>query len=59
MYFVFPFQEPVKSAIVDSCIRVMDNGRESIHRKVGTTVYSFCDDVSICHIHNLVFEDCL
>ncbi|GMN24814.1 hypothetical protein TIFTF001_000703 [Ficus carica] len=27
-------QEPVKSAIIDSCIRVMDNGRESIHRKV-------------------------
>ncbi|KAF3454986.1 hypothetical protein FNV43_RR05434 [Rhamnella rubrinervis] len=27
-------EEPVKSAIVDSCIRVMDNGRESIHRKV-------------------------
>ncbi|XP_044481652.1 protein ENHANCED DISEASE RESISTANCE 2 isoform X2 [Mangifera indica] len=27
-------QEPVKSAIIDSCIRVTDNGRESIHRKV-------------------------
>lgn len=27
-------EEPVKSAIVDSCIRVVDNGRESIHRKV-------------------------
>ncbi|KAL4611091.1 hypothetical protein ACB092_08G099500 [Castanea dentata] len=27
-------QDPVKSAIIDSCIRVMDNGRESIHRKV-------------------------
>ncbi|XP_062082103.1 protein ENHANCED DISEASE RESISTANCE 2-like isoform X5 [Humulus lupulus] len=27
-------EEPVKSAIIDSCIRVMDNGRESIHRKV-------------------------
>uniref|UniRef100_A0A803N8L4 Uncharacterized protein n=1 Tax=Chenopodium quinoa TaxID=63459 RepID=A0A803N8L4_CHEQI len=25
---------PVKSTIVDSCIRVADNGRESIHRKV-------------------------
>ncbi|XP_072057084.1 protein ENHANCED DISEASE RESISTANCE 2-like isoform X5 [Arachis hypogaea] len=27
-------QDPVRSAIVDSCIRVMDNGRESINRKV-------------------------
>ncbi|XP_050212546.1 protein ENHANCED DISEASE RESISTANCE 2 isoform X1 [Mercurialis annua] len=27
-------QDPVRSAIVDSCIRVTDNGRESIHRKV-------------------------
>ncbi|KAL5565708.1 hypothetical protein UlMin_028872 [Ulmus minor] len=27
-------EEPVRSAIIDSCIRVMDNGRESIHRKV-------------------------
>ncbi|KAJ0021532.1 hypothetical protein Pint_32153 [Pistacia integerrima] len=27
-------QEPVKSAIIDSCIRVTDNGRENIHRKV-------------------------
>ncbi|XP_062092946.1 protein ENHANCED DISEASE RESISTANCE 2-like [Humulus lupulus] len=27
-------EEPVKSAIIDSCIRVTDNGRESIHRKV-------------------------
>ncbi|KAJ8768696.1 hypothetical protein K2173_023600 [Erythroxylum novogranatense] len=25
---------PVRSAIVDSCIRVTDNGRENIHRKV-------------------------
>ncbi|KAJ8751476.1 hypothetical protein K2173_016693 [Erythroxylum novogranatense] len=25
---------PVRSAIIDSCIRVTDNGRESIHRKV-------------------------
>ena len=30
------FQEPVKSAVIDSCIRVTDNGRESIHRKVWT-----------------------
>nr|XP_029150955.1 protein ENHANCED DISEASE RESISTANCE 2 isoform X5 [Arachis hypogaea] len=28
------WQDPVRSAIVDSCIRVMDNGRESINRKV-------------------------
>uniref|UniRef100_A0A2P2KW28 Protein ENHANCED DISEASE RESISTANCE 2 isoform X2 n=1 Tax=Rhizophora mucronata TaxID=61149 RepID=A0A2P2KW28_RHIMU len=27
------FQCPVRSAIIDSCIRVTDNGRESIHRK--------------------------
>ncbi|KAK2981112.1 hypothetical protein RJ640_021166 [Escallonia rubra] len=27
-------QEPVRSAIIDSCIRVTDNGRESYHRKV-------------------------
>ncbi|KAK9283562.1 hypothetical protein L1049_011810 [Liquidambar formosana] len=27
-------EEPVRSAIVDCCIRVTDNGRESIHRKV-------------------------
>ncbi|GAV66415.1 PH domain-containing protein/START domain-containing protein/DUF1336 domain-containing protein [Cephalotus follicularis] len=27
-------QDPCRSAIIDSCIRVIDNGRESIHRKV-------------------------
>ncbi|XP_058004227.1 protein ENHANCED DISEASE RESISTANCE 2 isoform X2 [Hevea brasiliensis] len=27
-------EDPVRSAIVDSCIRVTDNGRESVHRKV-------------------------
>ncbi|KAJ4720778.1 Protein ENHANCED DISEASE RESISTANCE 2-like [Melia azedarach] len=27
-------EEPVKSAMIHSCIRVTDNGRESIHRKV-------------------------
>ncbi|XP_019194121.1 PREDICTED: protein ENHANCED DISEASE RESISTANCE 2-like isoform X2 [Ipomoea nil] len=27
-------EEPVRSAIIDSCIRVIDNGRESYHRKV-------------------------
>jgi hypothetical protein len=25
-------QDPVRSAIIDSCIRVTDNGRESVHR---------------------------
>ncbi|KAK3011600.1 hypothetical protein RJ639_011435 [Escallonia herrerae] len=30
---IFP-QEPVRSAIIDSCIRVTDNGRESYHRKI-------------------------
>ncbi|GAB2275074.1 hypothetical protein Dimus_009843 [Dionaea muscipula] len=28
------YEDPDKSAAIDSCIRVMDNGRESIHRKV-------------------------
>lgn len=28
------FQEPLRSAIIDSCIRVVDDGRESLHRKV-------------------------
>ncbi|CAL5441709.1 unnamed protein product [Camellia sinensis] len=28
-------QDPIRSAIIDSCIRVTDNGRESIQRKVG------------------------
>ncbi|KAM7522358.1 hypothetical protein LguiA_012260 [Lonicera macranthoides] len=27
-------EDPVRSAIIDSCIRVTDDGRESIHRKV-------------------------
>ncbi|GAB4825418.1 hypothetical protein Ancab_008291 [Ancistrocladus abbreviatus] len=27
-------EDPVKSAVIDSCIRCMDNGRENIHRKV-------------------------
>ncbi|KAK9126033.1 hypothetical protein Scep_014879 [Stephania cephalantha] len=27
-------EEPIRSAMIDSCIRVQDNGRESIHRKV-------------------------
>lgn len=27
-------EEPIRSAIIDSCIRVRDNGRESIHKKV-------------------------
>jgi hypothetical protein len=27
-------QDPVRSAIIDSCIRVTDNGRESVHRSV-------------------------
>ncbi|XP_061998570.1 protein ENHANCED DISEASE RESISTANCE 2-like [Rosa rugosa] len=28
------YQEPVRSAIIDSCIRVTDNGKASVHRKV-------------------------
>ncbi|XP_031386846.1 protein ENHANCED DISEASE RESISTANCE 2 isoform X1 [Punica granatum] len=27
-------EEPLRSAVIDPCIRVADNGRESIHRKV-------------------------
>ncbi|XP_031502521.1 protein ENHANCED DISEASE RESISTANCE 2-like isoform X2 [Nymphaea colorata] len=27
-------EDPIKSTLIDSCIRVADNGRESIHRKV-------------------------
>ncbi|KAG6432816.1 hypothetical protein SASPL_104403 [Salvia splendens] len=36
VYFVnsVHFDDPVRSAIIDSCIRVTDNGRESIQRKV-------------------------
>ncbi|KAK4707364.1 hypothetical protein R3W88_033091 [Solanum pinnatisectum] len=29
-----PTEEPVRSAIIDSCIHVTDNGRETFHRKV-------------------------
>ncbi|KAG5610659.1 hypothetical protein H5410_021940, partial [Solanum commersonii] len=32
-----PTEEPVRSAIIDSCIRVTDNGRETFHRKLGAT----------------------
>lgn len=35
------YQEPMRSAMIDSCIRVVDNGRESQRRKV-------------CHIHYIV-----
>ncbi|CAM0956774.1 unnamed protein product [Alopecurus aequalis] len=28
-------EDPVRSAIIDSCIRVTDNGRESVHRSLG------------------------
>ncbi|XP_049933334.1 protein ENHANCED DISEASE RESISTANCE 2 isoform X2 [Nymphaea colorata] len=27
-------EDPIRSAVIDSCIRVTDNGRENIHRKV-------------------------
>jgi len=27
-------QDPIRSALIDSCIRVTDNGRESINRSV-------------------------
>ncbi|KAH1064654.1 hypothetical protein J1N35_029641 [Gossypium stocksii] len=38
-------QEPVRSAVIDSCIRVIDNGMESINKKVFFifTVYSILD----------------
>lgn len=45
-YFIF--QDPVRSAVIDSCIRVTDNGRESIQRKVrklvGVSILYFLDD---------------
>lgn len=31
---LYSCQEPLRSAVIDPCIRVADNGRESIHRKV-------------------------
>uniref|UniRef100_A0A3Q7G237 PH domain-containing protein n=1 Tax=Solanum lycopersicum TaxID=4081 RepID=A0A3Q7G237_SOLLC len=34
---IFAKKEPVRSAIIDSCIRVTDNGRETFHRKLGAT----------------------
>ncbi|XP_057955414.1 protein ENHANCED DISEASE RESISTANCE 2 isoform X2 [Malania oleifera] len=30
-------EDPVRSATIDCCIRVTDNGRESIHRKLGAS----------------------
>lgn len=39
-------QDPVRSAIIDSCIRVTDNGRESIQRKVCNTLNVFCFEIS-------------
>ncbi|XAR72119.1 hypothetical protein NMG60_11018640 [Bertholletia excelsa] len=38
-------EEPIRSALIDSCIRVTDNGRESFHRKVFFifTVYNISD----------------
>lgn len=27
-------QDPMRSALIDSCLRVTDNGRESMHRSV-------------------------
>ena len=44
----FFLQEPVRSAIIDSSIRVTDNGRESINRKVrsmGILVIHFWDNI--------------
>ena len=31
---LFLLQDGGRSAVIDSCIRVTDNGRESVHRKV-------------------------
>ncbi|XP_050385773.1 protein ENHANCED DISEASE RESISTANCE 2-like [Argentina anserina] len=38
-------QEPVRSAIIDSCIRVTDNGKATVHRKVffSFTLYNSSD----------------
>ncbi|CAL5322331.1 unnamed protein product [Camellia sinensis] len=35
-------EEPLRSAIIDSCIRVTDNGRESFHRKV-FFIFTLCN----------------
>ncbi|KAL6586390.1 hypothetical protein OROMI_001378 [Orobanche minor] len=35
-------QEPVRSAIIDSCVRVVDNGRESHHRKL-FFIFTLCN----------------
>nr|GMD37045.1 protein ENHANCED DISEASE RESISTANCE 2-like [Ipomoea batatas] len=35
-------EEPLRSAIIDSCIHVQDNGRESFHRKVFFT-FTLCN----------------
>lgn len=42
-YLFATLQDPIRSAIIDSCIRVSDNGRESIQRRV----CSF-DQISVC-----------
>ncbi|KAL6552788.1 hypothetical protein OROHE_008152 [Orobanche hederae] len=35
-------EEPVRSAIIDSCVRVVDNGRESHHRKL-FFIFTLCN----------------
>ncbi|GFP95983.1 protein enhanced disease resistance 2 [Phtheirospermum japonicum] len=35
-------EEPVRSAIIDSCVRVIDNGRESHHRKL-FFIFTLCN----------------
>ncbi|GMP98761.1 hypothetical protein CsSME_00046523 [Camellia sinensis var. sinensis] len=35
-------EDPIRSAIIDSCIRVTDNGRESIQRKV-FFIFTLCN----------------
>ncbi|KAG5557496.1 hypothetical protein RHGRI_007659 [Rhododendron griersonianum] len=42
------YKEPVRSAIIDSCIRVTDNGRESFHRKVSSLIALYNHD-SVCN----------
>lgn len=43
---------PLRSAFLDSCVRVLDNGRETINRKVSTTLLIHCS-CFLFHGHSL------
>jgi len=52
-------QDPVRSAIVDSCIRVMDNGRESVNRKVSTLFFCFLMSLIFCVVTDGLLVACV